>query len=67
MAIGVVYEGDGFIRHGPAIEAKPVKRPEVRAQAAVEAGGESLQDLENRARALRRQYLNEMLCWLLER
>jgi hypothetical protein len=69
MAIGLVYEGDGFIRRGPAVTAKPAQRPDLRAKAAVEDEPEelSLQAVEQRAKALRREYLNGWLCWLLDR
>jgi hypothetical protein len=63
MGTSVVYEGEGFIRRGPPA-GKSVVRPDVRAKAPAE---ESLEQVENRARALRRQYLNDFFCWLLER
>jgi hypothetical protein len=68
MSIGLAYEGDGFIRRGPAVTAKPA-RPELRAKASVEKETEelNLQAVEQRARALRREYLNGWLCWLLDR
>jgi len=69
MAMGLAYEGDGFIRRGPAVEVKSAKCPEVRAagSAGSAAGEPTLQEVEQRARALRREYLNDLLCWLLDR
>ena len=66
MATGVVYEGDGFLRTGPAAAET---RLGLRTKAPVdnEALEPSAAEVEKRAKALRREYLNDWLFWLLDR
>ena len=73
MAIGISYEGDGFIRGTPAGAVKP-SAPGVEAVKATLSAGEAQTNLpleiasvEARARAMRREYLSEWLCRLFDR
>ncbi|MSQ52279.1 MAG: hypothetical protein EXR28_10350 [Betaproteobacteria bacterium] len=62
MATNILYEGDGFLRNGPAYFPRPLaKAAEVKA--AVVADDLAI---EARERALRREYLPEWVCRLLE-
>ena len=66
MATGLVYEGDGFLRtESRATESRPGLR--TKAVAETEALDPSAAEVEQRARALRREYLNDWLFWLLDR
>ena len=73
MSIGLAYEGDGYIRSGPAGVAMKARPDEaVSAQsAAAETGATdaslNIAEMDQRARALRREYLNAWLCRLLDR
>ena len=68
MATSILYEGDGFLRSGPEYlartsgkaAAKPADR-KVKVLGDVEGA-----DIETREMALRREYLPEWVCRLLE-
>ena len=67
MATGLVYEGDGFLRtESRATESRPGLRTKA-AEVETEALAPSAAEVEQRARALRREYLNDWLFWLLDR
>lgn len=66
MNTGVVYEGDGFLRTGPkATEIRPGLR--TKASLTSEPPAPSIAEVEQRATALKREYLNDWLFWLLNR
>ncbi len=71
MAGGISYEGDGFIRVFPSAPARRHKRRdavpvrEVLGEAAL--ANPTAAEVEQRARAMRREYLSEWLCRLLDR
>lgn len=68
MATNILYEGDGFLRSGPAFAgtigkaaaAKPSDR-----KVKVSGDAESA-EIEKREMALRREYLPEWICKLLD-
>ena len=68
MATGILYEGDGYLRNGPAYSARPIAKavadPVDRKAAAV--GDADSVAIEKREKALRREYLPEWICRLLE-
>ena len=68
MATGTLYEGDGFLRSGPAYSARPIAKAvakPVERKVKVSGDAESI-EIETRERKLRREYLPEWICNLLE-
>jgi len=68
MATGTLYEGDGFLRSGPAYSARPIAKAvakPVERKVKVNADADSIA-IEKREKALRRQYLPEWVCNLLD-
>lgn len=68
MATGTLYEGDGFLRSGPAYSARPiataVAKP-VERKVEVNGDAESV-EIEKREKKLRREYLPGWVCDLLD-
>ncbi|MFM9970603.1 MAG: hypothetical protein ACKVQK_19605 [Burkholderiales bacterium] len=66
MATNILYEGDGFLRSGPAFFARSVAKTNGKtADPKVVVDAESA-DIESREKALRREFLPEWVCRLLE-
>jgi len=68
MATGTLYEGDGFLRSGPAYSARPIAKAvakPVERKVKVSSDAESV-EIEKRETKLRREYLPGWLCDLLE-
>lgn len=68
MATGTLYEGDGFLRSGPAYSARPIAKAvakPVERKVKVSGDSESV-EIEKREKKLRREYLPEWVCNLLE-
>ena len=68
MATGTLYEGDGFLRSGPAYYARPIAKAvakPVERKVKVSGDAESI-EIDERERKLRREYLPEWVCNLLE-
>ena len=68
MATGTLYEGDGFLRSGPAYSARPIAKAvakPVERKVKVSGDAESI-EIEKRERKLRREYLPEWVCNLLD-
>jgi len=68
MATGTLYEGDGFLRGGPAYSARPIAQAVaklVERKVTVSGDAESI-EIEQRESKLRREYLPEWVCNLLE-
>ena len=68
MATGILYEGDGVLRNSPAYSARPIAKavadPVERKATAV--GDADSVSIEQREKALRRQYLPAWICEFLE-
>lgn len=67
MATNILYEGDGFLRSGPAFAGtigKAAAKPSDR-KVKVSGDAESA-EIEKREMALRREYLPEWICKLLD-
>ena len=68
MATGTLYEGDGFLRNGPAYSARPIAKAvakPVERKVTVTSDAESV-EIEKREKKLRREYLPGWICDLLE-
>ena len=68
MATGTLYEGDGFLRGGPAYSARPIAKAvakPVERKVRIAGDAESI-EIEKREKKLRREYLPEWICELLE-
>ncbi len=68
MATGTLYEGDGFLRSGPAYPARPIAKAvaqPVEREVKVNGDAESI-EIEKREKKLRREYLPAWVCDLLE-
>jgi len=74
MATGILYEGDGFLRSGPATLARPIavkaativgNSETISSKVGATRDAESI-EIEQREHALRRQYLPEWVCRVLE-
>lgn len=66
MATNILYEGDGFLRNGPAYFPRPVAKVAAKVVAVKAAADADDLAIEARERALRREYLPEWVCRLLE-
>jgi len=66
MATGTLYEGDGFLRSGPAF-AGPIAQASKPGERKVKILGDAESiEIEQRENALRREYLPGWVCNLLE-
>ena len=68
MATGTLYEGDGFLRSGPAYSARPIAKAvakPVERKVKVSGDAESIA-IEKCEKKLRREYLPEWICDLLD-
>lgn len=68
MSTGTLYEGDRFLRSGSAYSARPIAKAVANpAERKVEAIGDAESvEIAKREKALRRKYLPEWICDLLE-
>ncbi len=66
MSTSILYEGDGFLRNGPTYFSRPIaKAPANPAELNAAVVADELA-IETRERKLRREYLPEWVCRLLE-
>jgi hypothetical protein len=68
MTTNTIYEGDGFLRSGPQYFARSASKatPKTAERKVKLAGDAEGIDIEKREMALRREYLPEWICRLLE-
>jgi hypothetical protein len=68
MTTNTIYEGDGFLRKGPAYFALPIEKLSAKPadrKVTVIGDAEGV-EIEKREMALRREYLPEWICKLLD-
>ncbi len=66
MATGTLYEGDGFLRSGPAYSARPIAQAVAKPVERKVKGDAEKIEIEQRESKLRREYLPEWVCDLME-